>query len=479
MPHTAFRSDAAGVGQRGRQKGTAMRYDAIVIGSGQAGNPLSQKLADQGWTVALIEQAHLGGTCINTGCTPTKTMVASAQVAHYARNAGRWGVRAGEVSVDLPAVIARKDRVVAQWRSGLEKKVQQRPSLHLHRGHARFVGPHEVRVGEQTLEGERVFINTGTRVAVPPLDGLDAVPYLTNASILELRELPEHLLVLGGGYIGLEFGQMFRRFGSRVTVVHNGGQILAREDADVAAELQKALEAEGLRFILNARTTRVEQQAGQVALAVQTGSGSETVAGSHLLVATGRRPNTDDLGLENTGVQTDAHGFIRVNGRLETGVPGVWALGDVKGGPAFTHISFNDYQIVYANLIEGKNLSTENRLVPYAVFTDPQLGRVGLTEQEARSAGRKLKVGKIPMAWVARAIERDETAGLMKLVVDAGTDRILGAAVLSAEGGELVQILGAVMLAGAPYTLLKGAIYIHPTLAEGFWTLMEEVKPAD
>jgi pyruvate/2-oxoglutarate dehydrogenase complex dihydrolipoamide dehydrogenase (E3) component len=455
------------------------KYDAIVIGSGQAGNPLSQKLADHAWTVALVEKENLGGTCVNTGCTPTKTMVASAQVAHYARHAARWGVRTGDVSVDLAKVVARKNQIVGQMRGGLERKVQQRPNLHLHRGHARFLDAHRLRVGDQVLEGERLFINTGTRVAVPPLDSLDAVPYLTNATIMELTEVPEHLVVLGGGYIGLEFGQMFRRFGSRVTVVHNGGQILAREDADVAAELQKALEAEGLRFVLNARTTRVEQQNGGVALTVQTGSGSETVAGSHLLVATGRRPNSDELGLENTGVKTDAHGFIRVNNRLETGVPGVWALGDVKGGPAFTHISYNDYQIVYANLIEGRSLTTDNRYVPYSVFTDPQLGRVGLTEKEARASGRRLKVGQIPMGWVARAIERDETAGLMKLVVDADTDRILGAAILGTEGGELVQLLGAVMLAGAPYTLLKGAVYIHPTLAEGFWTLMEEVKAVD
>jgi pyruvate/2-oxoglutarate dehydrogenase complex dihydrolipoamide dehydrogenase (E3) component len=453
------------------------RYDAIVIGSGQAGNPLSQKLADHGWTVALVEQDRLGGTCINTGCTPTKTMIASAQVAHYARSADRWGVHTGDVRVNLAEVVARKNQVVGQWRAGQERKVQERKSLHLYRGHARFFDPHHVRVGEEVLEGERVFINTGARVAMPPVDGLDGVPYLTNATLMELTEVPEHLVVLGGGYIGLEFGQMFRRFGSRVTVVHNGGQILAREDADVATELQKALEAEGLRFLLNARTTRVGRQDGQIALTVQAGGGSETVTGSHLLVATGRRPNSDDLGLENTGVQTDAHGFIRVNNRLETGVPGIWALGDVKGGPAFTHISFNDFQIVYANLIEGRSLSTDNRQVPYAVFTDPQLGRVGLTEREARAAGRRLKVGKIPMSWVARAIERDETAGLMKLVVDADTDRILGAAILATEGGELVQLLGAVMLAGAPYTLLKGAVFIHPTLAEGFWTLMEEVKP--
>jgi pyruvate/2-oxoglutarate dehydrogenase complex dihydrolipoamide dehydrogenase (E3) component len=455
------------------------KYDAIVIGSGQAGNPLSQKLADHGWTVALIEKEHLGGTCINTGCTPTKTMVASAQVAHYARHAERWGVRAANVSVDLKKVVDRKSQIVSQFRGGIERKIQQGKNLHLHRGQARFLDAHRLRVGDQVLEGERIFINTGARVAVPPVDGLDAVPYLTNASIMELTELPENLIVLGGGYIGLEFGQMFCRFGSRVTIVHTGRQILNREDADVVEELQKALEAEGVRFVLNARTKRIEQQKGQIVLTLQAGGRSEKVAGSHLLVATGRRPNTDDMGLETTGVKTDDHGFIRVNNRLETGVPGVWAVGDVKGGPAFTHISYNDYQIVYGNLIEGRSLSTDNRLVPYSVFTDPQLGRVGMTEKEARASGRRLKVGKIPMSWVARAIERDETAGLMKLVVDAETDRILGAAILSTEAGELVQLLGAVMLAGAPYTLLKGAVYIHPTLAEGFFTLMEEVKAVD
>jgi pyruvate/2-oxoglutarate dehydrogenase complex dihydrolipoamide dehydrogenase (E3) component len=453
------------------------KYDVIVIGSGQAGNPLSQKLADHGWAVALIEKEHLGGTCINTGCTPTKTMIASAQVAHYARNAGKWGVRAGEVSVDLPRVVARKNEIVHQWRSGLERKVQERKGLHLYRGQARFVGPKRLRVGEQELEGERVFINTGTRVDLPRLDGLDQIDPLTNASIMELAELPEHLLVLGGGYIGLEFGQLFRRFGSRVTVVHRGEHLLPREDPDVTEELRKALEAEGIRFVLSAQTTRVEKQDGEVVLKLKAPGGPEEVRGSHLLVATGRRPNTDELGLDDAGVQVDRQGFIRVNNRLETSAPGVWALGDVKGGPAFTHISFNDYQIVYGNLVEGKQLTTDNRLVPYSVFTDPQLGRVGVTEKEARAAGRRLKVGKIPMSWVARAIERNETAGLMKLVVDADTDRILGAAILATEGGELVQILGAVMLAGAPYTLLKGAIYIHPTLAEGFWTLMEEVKP--
>jgi pyruvate/2-oxoglutarate dehydrogenase complex dihydrolipoamide dehydrogenase (E3) component len=452
-------------------------YDAIVIGSGQAGNPLSQKLADRGWSVALIERDHLGGTCINTGCTPTKTMVASAQVAHYARNAGRWGVTVGEVGVDLPGIVARKDRIVDQWRSGIERKIEERKTLRLIRGQARFVGPHEVRVGDETLRSDRIFINTGARPDVPPVEGLAQVGFLNNATIMQLQQLPEHLLVLGGGYVGLEFGQMFRRFGSRVTIVHHGDQLLPHEDADVADALKAALEAEGVRFILGATTKRVEQRDSGVALQVESRGSTERVNGSHLLVATGRRPNTEDLGLPAAGVETDELGFVRVNNRLETSVPGVWALGDVKGGPAFTHISFNDFQIVYANLREGEALTTDHRPVPYAVFTDPQLGRVGLTEREARATGKRLKIGKIPMSWVARAIERDETAGLMKLVVDAATDQILGAAILGLEGGELVQILHVAMLARVPYTLLKGAVYIHPTLAEGFWTLMEEVKP--
>src|SRR5262245_28146519 len=469
------------------------RYDAVVIGSGQAGNPLSQKLADQGWTVALIEKEHVGGTCVNTGSTPTKTMVASAQVAHYARHAAVWGVQAGAVRVDLPSVVARKDRIVNQWRSGVEKKIADRKNLRLYRGAARFVAPHKIRVNQEEIESERIFINTGARPAIPSLEGLDRIGYLTNESILQLRELPAHLLIIGGGYIGLEFGQMFRRFGSDVTIVHRDDHILPREDEDVTVELQKALEKEGMRFLLRARPTRVDRddsprptggegsgvRGDQVVLKVERNGKAETVRGSHLLIATGRRPNTDDLGLEAAGVQLTREGFVKVNGRLETNVAGIWALGDVKGGPAFTHISYNDYQIVYANLIEGKNLSTDGRIVPYAVFTDPQLGRVGLTERKARAAGHKLKVGKIPTAWVARAIERDETAGLMKVVVDADTDQILGVAILATEGGELVQILEFVMLAGAPYTLLKGAVYIHPTLAEGFWTLMEDVKPVD
>ena len=456
-----------------------MKLDAIIIGSGQAGNPLWESLTDRGWTVALIEKDHLGGTCINYGCTPTKTMVASAQVAHYARNAARWGVRTGAVSVDLPQIVARKDAVVQMFRGGKESKAKSRKNLHLYRGQARFVAPHKVAVGEQALEAERIFINTGTRADIPRIDGLGTSDYLTNVGILELQDLPEHLLVLGGGYIGLEFGQMFLRFGSRVTVVHKDRQILSREDGDVAVELQKALESEGMRFVLNARTTRLARKNGQITLGLDLPTGSQTLSGSHLLLATGRRPNTDDLDLDKAGVETDQRGYIKVNGRLETNVPGVWALGDVKGGPAFTHISYDDYQIVYGNLVEGKNLTTEGRVVPYSVFTDPQLGRVGVTEQEARLTGRKLKIGNIKMAWVARAIERDETAGLMKLVVDAETDRILGAAILGTEGGELVHVLEALMLARAPYTVLKNAVYIHPTLSEGFFSLMDAVESVE
>ncbi len=456
-----------------------MRYDAIIIGSGQAGNPLWDSLTDRGWTVALIEQAHLGGTCINTGCTPTKTLVASAQVAYYARNAARWGVRTEAVGVDLPRIVARKDAIVRQFRGGKERLAESRERLHLYRGHARFLAPTRVAVGERVLESERIFINTGTRPTIPRIDGLDQVHYLTNASLLELDQLPDHLLVLGGGYIGLEFGQIFHRFGSRVTIVHKDGQILNREDADVSAALQEALEAEGIRFMLNARTTRVLGRDGQITLTLDVPHGSESISGTHLFVATGRRPNTDDLDLDKAEVDTDQRGYITVNGRLETNVPGIWAMGDVKGGPAFTHISYDDYQIVSGNLLEGKHLTTEGRVVPYAVFTDPQLGRVGLTEKEARATGRRLKIGAIPMGWVARAIERDETAGLMKLVVDADTDRVLGAAILATEGGELVHILETLMLAQAPYTILKGAIYIHPTLAEGFFSLMDEVKPVE
>src|SRR5271170_6897300 len=456
-----------------------MKFDAIVIGTGQAGKPLSYALADLGWKVALMERAELGGSCINTGCTPTKTMVASAQVAHYARDAARWGVRVSGVAVDLPAVVARKNQVVQNARTSIQKRIDARPNIKLVRGPARFIAPHQVQVGAAIFESEKIFINTGTRPAIPRIPGLDTAPFLSNATIMELQAVPEHLLVLGGGYIGLEFGQMFRRFGSRVTIIHNGARLLPKEDPDIVSSLQNALVAEGLEFRFNVVTKRVENRSAAIALTVESGGGAETLQGSHLLLATGRKTNIDDLGLEAAGVLSDARGYVKVNGRMETNVPGIWALGDVKGGPAFTHISYNDYQIVYANIIEGKNLTIENRYLPYSLFTDPQLGRVGMTEKDARATGRKLKIGSYPMAYVPRAIERDETAGFMKIIVDAENDRILGASILGIEGGELVQILGAMMLANAPYTILKGAVYIHPTLAEGFFGLMEAVKPVN
>jgi len=456
-----------------------MKYDAIVVGSGQAGIPLSLRLADIGWQVALIEKSFVGGTCINNGCSPTKTMVHRAQVAYYARNAKRWGIRAANVSADMQVIVDQKNKVVHSFRGGKEKQMKQRPNLHFFSGQARFVDAHRIQVGETLLESEKIFINTGGRPRDPHIPGLARVPYLTNENIMDLTVVPEHLIVLGGGYIGLEFAQMFARFGSSVTVIHNSDQILSREDPEVAAELQRALEEEDITFLLNARATRVEQDGGAIVVSVDRPSTPAVASGSHLLVAVGRRPNTDDLGLEKTGVETDSFGFIKVNSRLETNVPGIWALGDVKGGPAFTHISYNDFQIVDANLTQGKSLTTENRIVPYSVFTDPQLGRVGMTEKEARAKGYQLKIGKVQMTHVARAIERDETAGLMKIIVDATNDRILGAATLAVEGGEIIHVLYTLMLGNLPYTLLKGAVFIHPTLTEGFFALMENVKPVN
>ena len=451
-----------------------LKYDAIIIGSGQGGNPLAHQLASRGEKVALVEPGPLGGTCVNTGCTPTKTMVGSAQVAYYVRNAERWGVHTGApasaVSVDMNVVLRRKSEIVEASRTGWEKTFQK--ELTIYRETAEFVGHKTIAAGPHVLEGKRIFINTGVETVVPSIEGLETVEYLTNATLINLTEVPEHLVVLGGGYIGLEFGQMFRRFGSEVTIVQSGPQILPNEDEDAAVELQKCLEAEGVKFLLNSRANKVERTGKQLRLTI----GEQVVLGSHLLLATGRAPQTQKLQLQKTGVETDKKGFISVNDRLETTAPDIWALGDVKGGPAFTHISYNDYQIIYGNLYEGKNLSTATRIVSYGVYTDPTLGRTGLTEKAARAQGRKLKIGKIPMTKVARARERGETCGFMKLVVDAETDFILGASILSSEGAELVQILSTLMLAERPYTLLKGAIYIHPTLAEGFFALMDSVE---
>ncbi len=454
-----------------------MQYDAIVIGSGQGGNPLAQKLAANGAKVAIIEPGPLGGTCVNFGCTPTKAMVGSAQVAHYARDARNWGVQTNGVRVDLEAIQNRKDTIVASSRSSWEKKFEYSENPKLYRGRAVFTGERKLEVNGQVLEGKRVFIDAGASPTIPKLDGLENVPYLTYISILELQQIPSHLIVLGGGYVGLEFGQMFRRFGSEVTIVQQGPRILPKEDDDISDALAKVLEAEGVRIQVNARATRVQPTDGAIEMSLEGDHGAATISGSHLLLATGRTPNTAGLHLERAGVRVNGKGFIEVDEFLQTTAENVWALGDINGGPQFTHIAYNDFQIVYANLYEGARISTGTRLVPYGVYTDPSLGRVGLTEREARAKGYQLKVGSVPMTSVARAIERGETAGLMKLVVDAATDKVLGAAILSAEGAETVQIISTLMLADMPYTLLKGAIFIHPTLAEGLFSLMESVKP--
>jgi len=454
-------------------------YDAIVIGSGQGGVPLATNFAKLGWRVALIEEGQLGGSCINYGCTPTKTMIASARVAHTAKRGAEFGVHTGKVRIDMGEIVARKNQVSGSFRSGIESQVENNSNLTLHRGRGRFTGPHEVEVNGEKLSSDKIFINTGTRPRIVSIPGLDQVAYLTNRNVMDLPAVPAHLIALGGNYLGLEFGQLFRRLGSDVTVIELADQIVPREDAEISQGLKEALEGEGMTFRLGARTTKVAKTDDGVAVTVEIkGGAAETIKGSHLLVSIGQTPNSDDLGLDKAGIETDQAGFIRHNGKLETNVPGVWVLGDVKGGPAFTHVSYDDYVVITDNLVNGKARTIDNRIVPYALYTDPELGRVGLSEHEARAKGYRLKIGRLPMEFVARAIERGETKGLMKIVINADNDRILGAAILGPEGGELVQTLMALMMADAPWTLFKDAMFIHPTLAEGFFSLMASVEAA-
>jgi pyruvate/2-oxoglutarate dehydrogenase complex dihydrolipoamide dehydrogenase (E3) component len=368
---------------------------------------------------------------------------------------------------------------VLAWREGQQRHADSRDTLDLYRGHGRFSGPHEIEVNGETLTSDRVFIDTGTRARIIPIPGLEAVEYLTNKEILNLKALPEHLMILGGNYLGLEFGQMFRRFGSRVSVVEVGDRIAGREDEEVSRALQDVLEEEGISFYLNHTAAKVARNQAGIDLTIEArGGATQTLTGSHLLIAIGRTPNTDDLGLEAAGIETDEHGYIKVNGRLETNVPGVWAIGDVKGGPAFTHVSYDDHLVIYDNLINGKDRSVEGRILPYAMFTDPELGRAGMTEAEARAAGYRLKVGSMPVEWIARATERGETRGLVKVVINAENDRILGATFFGPEGGDLVQTLMTLMLADAPWTLFKQRMFTHPAMSEGFFTLMDQVRDA-
>lgn len=448
----------------------ASHYDAIVIGSGQGGNPLALALAKAGKRTALVERKHVGGTCINEGCTPTKTMVASGRVAYLARRAADYGVLTGPISVDLKKVRQRKRDIVESFRSGGEKRIQDAQNLELIMGEARFTAPKKFAVrmkdgSQRELSADQIFINAGTRASRPKLDGLEKVRFLDNESIMELDSVPDHMLVLGGGYIGLEFGQLFRRFGSRVTIVQSAAQLLTREDADVTEEVTKILREDGIDILLSAKALRVEAS-GKIRLHIDIDGSERTLEGSELLVATGRTPNSDTLSLQAAGVQTDQHGFIRVNERLETNVTAIYALGDIKGGPAFTHISYDDFRILRANLLEGKQATTRDRQVPYCVFIDPQLGRIGLTEHDARAQGRNIRVAKLPMSHVARALEVDETRGFVKAIVDADTNQILGAAVLGIEGGEVMAVLETAIMGELPYTALRDATYAHPTLAE-------------
>jgi pyruvate/2-oxoglutarate dehydrogenase complex dihydrolipoamide dehydrogenase (E3) component len=459
----------------------AQHYDAIVIGAGQGGVPLAKALAQAGSRTALVEREHVGGTCYNEGCTPTKTMVASAKVAYFDRRSADYGVKNGPVTVDMLAVRQRKRDIVNDFRNGGERRIQNTEGLDLLKGEARFIGPEELQVrlsgdDEVRLTAEKIFINVGARPANPPVEGLDSVPTLNSTTIMELDALPEHLLVMGGGYVGLEFAQMFRRFGSEVTMVERGKQLLGREDADVAEAVAEILRQDGVEVLLQTQAQRAEQtEDGTIRLTIRTPEGESTLEGSHLLVAAGRPPNTDKLNLEAAGVETDKRGFIKVNERLETNVPGIWALGDVKGGPAFTHISYDDFRIVRTNLLEGGNATINDRMVPYTVFIDPQLGRVGLSEEEAREQGRNVRVAKMPMSHVARALEVDEPRGVMKAVVDAETHQILGCAVLGIEGGEIAAMIQIAMMGGVPYTVLRDAIFAHPTLAESLNNLFATI----
>jgi pyruvate/2-oxoglutarate dehydrogenase complex dihydrolipoamide dehydrogenase (E3) component len=460
----------------------AEHYDAVVIGAGQAGVPLSQTLARAGRRTALIEREHVGGTCINEGCTPTKTMIASARAAYTDRRSADYGVHDGPVTVDLREVRRRKRAIVDSFRQSGVKRIEATEGLDLIAGEASFTGPRTLAV--RTNDGEaleigadNVFINTGARPANPPIEGLDNVPALNSTSIMELGELPEHLLVLGGSYVGLEFAQMFRRFGSEVTIVQRGGQLMGREDPDIAEAVAEILREDGIEVLLGTPTLRAAQNdAGKILLTVDTPEGERTLSGSDLLVAAGRPPNTETLNLDAAGIESDKRGFIEANEILETTAPGVYALGDVKGGPAFTHISYDDFRIIRTNLLEGGSVTTADRQVPYTMFTDPQLGRIGLSEQEARDQDRDVLIAKIPMNYVARAIEMGETRGLMKAVVDAETDQILGCAVLGIEGGEIMAMIQIAMMGNLPYTVLRDSVFAHPTLAESLNTLFSTVE---
>ncbi len=453
-------------------------FDAIIIGTGQAGPALAQRLTAAGMKIAIVERGRFGGTCVNTGCIPTKTMVASAYAAHMARRAAEFGVViAGPVTVDMKQVKARKDLISGKSNTGVENWLKSMSNCTVYEGHARFESAREVRVGDARLAADRIFINAGGRALIPDIPGLDEIEYLTNSTMMDVAFLPRHLIILGGSYIGLEFGQMFRRFGSEVTILERGPRLIAREDEDVSEAIRGILENEGITVHVNATCTGLAKRDETVVVSVDRGGEPFEVEGSHLLCASGRRPNTDDLGLERAGIQTDTRGYIAVDDQLRTNVPGVWALGDCNGKGAFTHTSYNDFEIVAANLLDGDQRRVSDRITAYGLYIDPPLGRAGMTEEEVRRSGRRALVGQRPMTRVGRAVEKGETQGFMKVVVDAETHEILGAAILGTGGDEAIHSILDVMYAKKPYTLIQRAMHIHPTVSELIPTVLGELKP--
>lgn len=456
----------------------ATAYDAIIIGTGQAGPHLAHRLTAAGMRVAIIERGAFGGTCVNTGCIPTKTLVASAYAAHLARRASEFGVSVGgAVGVDMRRVKARKDAIAGQSRAGLETWLRTMQRCTVYQGHARFDAPREVSVGAATLAAERIFINVGGRAAVPQMPGLDEVPWLTNSSIMDVDFLPRHLVIVGGSYVGLEFGQMYRRFGSEVTIIEMGPRLIQREDEDVSSAVEEILAREGIGIRVDAKCIGFSRRGEDIVARVDCQSGAPEVAGSHLLLAVGRRPNTDDLGLDKAGVALDGRGYIVVDDALRTGVPGIWALGDCNGRGAFTHTSFNDAEIVAANLLDDDPRRISDRIPAYALFIDPPLGRVGQSEAQVRASGRRALVGKRAMANVKRAVEKGEAQGFMKVVVAEDTGEILGAAILGTGGDEVIHSLLDAMYARAPYTVVQRAVHIHPTVSELVPTMLGELRP--
>ena len=455
----------------------AEKFDAIIVGAGQAGPPLAGRLTEAGHTVAVIERKLVGGTCVNSGCIPTKTLVASAYAARVARRGAEYGIGTGDISVDMSAVKARKDKIVVGDREGVESWIEGMDGATLIRGHARFEGPHTIRVDNRVLEADKIFLNVGGRAVAPDMPGLADIDYMTNVGILELDTVPEHLVVIGGSYIALEFAQMYRRFGARVTVIEKGPRLTSREDEDVSATIKEVLEAEGIDVVLDASDIRFTKRDN--GFEVTPREGAEPIAGTDLLMAVGRQPNTDDLGLEAAGVETDRRGYIVVDDQLRTNVEHIWAMGDCNGRGAFTHTSYNDFEIVAANLLDNDPRRVSDRITTYALYIDPPLGRAGMSVDEVRKSGRKALVGKRPMTRVGRAVEKGETQGFMKVVVDAETEQILGAAIFGVGGDEVIHSILDIMTAKQPYTAISRTMHIHPTVSELVPTMLQDLHPLD